>query len=58
MDELKSQVQTILDNAVDRMHLLVNTEQVDNAKCLYQEFMEWLDESTTEHDVLSVDIEE
>ena len=40
------------------MHLLVDSEQVDNAKCLYQEFMEWLDESAAEHDVLSVDIEE
>jgi hypothetical protein len=58
MTELKSQVQSIVDNAVDRMHLLVDAEQVDNAKCLYQEFMEWLDESTPEHDVLSVDIEE
>ena len=58
MDRLKSQVQTILDNAVDRMHLLVDSEQVDNAKCLYQEFMEWLDESAAEHDVLSVDIED
>ena len=58
MTELKSQVQSIVDNAVDRMHLLVDAEQVDNAKCLYQEFMEWLHNSATEHDVLSVNIEE
>lgn len=58
MAELRSQVQSIVDSAVDRMHLLVDAEHVDNAKCLYQEFMEWLDESVTEHDVLSVDLEE
>jgi hypothetical protein len=57
MNELRTQVQLIMDNGIDRMYYLVDRDQIDNATCLYHEFREWLDESILEHDVLSFSLE-
>jgi hypothetical protein len=57
MNEQQTQVQLIMDNAMDRMYYLVDRGQIDNATCLYHEFREWLDESIPEHDVLSFSLD-
>lgn len=57
MTNLHSQVTSIVNASIDRIHILVEKDRIDDAKSLYIEYLEWLDANVTEHDVLSFSIE-
>jgi hypothetical protein len=58
MTNLHSQVASIVNASIDRMHILVEENRIDDAKSLYFEYLEWVDADVTEHDVLSFSIDE
>jgi len=58
MTNLHSQVTSIVNASIDRMHILVEGNRIDDAKSLYCEYLEWLDAAAKEHHVLSFSIDE
>ena len=41
--------------AIDRVHLLTNNKQEEDAYSIVQEFSEWIDPKDKEHDIFSLE---
>ena len=55
MVTLEETLQTTHDWAIDRMHFLCETKNIENAHAIQSEFSEWLNPNIPEHDVFSLE---